>query len=96
MYLSRARIPYTYKNSISFVDKHVSVITFSYKGLMKYKKLKPAPLELIEDIELLRALENDMNVFSFRIKEKSFSVDINDDYLKAKMAMSNDPYRNKY
>ena len=34
-----------------------------------------------------------MNVFSFRIKEKSFSVDINDDYLKAKMAMSNDPYR---
>ena len=96
MYLSRAKIPYTYKNSISFVDKHVSVITFSFKGLMKYKKLKPTPLELIEDIELLRAIENDMNVISFRIKEKSFSVDINDDYLKAKIAMSNDPFRNKY
>ena len=31
--------------------------------------------------------------FHLKIKEKSFSVDINDDYLKAKMAMSNDPYR---
>ena len=96
MYLSRAKIPYNYKNSVSFVDKHVSVITFSYNGLMKYKKLKPSPLEVIEDIELLRALENDMNVFSFKIKEKSFSVDINDDYLKAKIAMSNDPYKDKY
>jgi len=45
---------------------------------------------------LLRALENDMNVFSYKIKEKSFSVDVNDDYLKAKIAMSNDPFRDKY
>lgn len=96
MYLSRAKIPYNYKNTVSFVDKHVSTITFSYSGLMKYKKLKPSPLEIIEDIELLRALENDMNVFSYKIKEKSFSVDINDDYLKAKIAMSNDPFRDKY
>ena len=72
------------------------LITFSFSGLMKYKKLKPSPLEMIEDIELLRALENDMNVFSYKIKEKSFSVDVNDDYLKAKIAMSNDPYRDKY
>ena len=62
---------------------------------MKYKTLKPSNLETIEDIELLRALENDMRVFSFKIKEKSFSVDIND-YLKAKIAMSNDPFRKKY
>lgn len=96
MYLSRAKVPHNYKNSLSFVDKHVSVITFSFSGLMKYKKLKPSPLEMIEDIELLRALENDMNVFSYKIKEKSFSVDVNDDYLKAKIAMSNDPYRDKY
>ena len=96
MYLSRAKIPYNYKNTVSFVDKHVSTITFSYSGLMKYKKLKPSPLEIIEDIELLRALENDMNVFSYKIKEKSFSVDVNDDYLKAKIAMSNDPFRDKY
>lgn len=96
LYLSRAKIPHNYKNISSFVDKHVSVITFSHSGLMKYKKLKPSKLETIEDIELLRALENDMRVFSYRIKEKSFSVDINDDYLKAKIAMSTDLYRKKY
>lgn len=96
MYLSRAKIPHNYKNSISFVDKHDSVITFSYSGLIKYKNLKPSPLELVEDIMLLRAIENDMKVFSCKIKNKSFSQDINDDYLKTKIAMSTDPYRDKY
>ena len=34
---------------------------------MKYKNFKPSPLELVEDIMLLRALENDMKVFSYKI-----------------------------
>ena len=63
---------------------------------MNYKKLKPTKFEEIEDIELLRAIENDMKVFSFKIKETSFSVDINDDYLKAKIAMNEDKFRGKY
>ena len=85
-----------YKKTVSFVQKHVSVITFTYSGLMKYKKLKPTPLEKIEDIELLRAIENDMKVYSCEMKESSFSVDVNDDYLKAKIAMSQDNFRGKY
>ena len=96
MYLSRARVPHNYKISESFVQKHVSVITFTYKALLNYKKLKPTKFEEIEDIELLRAIENDMKVFSFKIKETSFSVDINDDYLKAKIAMNEDKFRGKY
>ena len=44
MYLSRAKVPYNYK-TIGFVQKHVPVITFTYSGLMKYKKLKQSPLE---------------------------------------------------
>ena len=63
---------------------------------MNYKKLKPTKFEEIEDIELLRAIENDMRVFSFKIKESSFSVDINDDYLKAKIAMNEDKHSGKY
>ena len=66
------------------------------KSLLNYKKLKPTKFEEIEDIELLRAIENDMKVFSFKIKETSFSVDINDDYLKAKIAMNEDKFRGKY
>tara|TARA_Y100000768_G_C23822238_1_gene607157 strand:- start:97 stop:840 length:744 start_codon:yes stop_codon:yes gene_type:complete len=96
MYLSRAKIPYNYKKTISFVQKHVSVITFTYSGLMKYKKLKQSPLEKIEDIELLRAIENDMKVYSCEMNENSFSVDVNDDYLKAKIAMSQDNFRGRY
>ena len=96
MYLSRAKIPHNYKDSISFVDKHMSVITFSYNGLMKYKNFKPSILELTEDIMLLRAIENDMKVFSCKIKDKSFSANVNEDYLATKIAMSSDPHKDKY
>ena len=92
MYLSRAKVPYNYKND-RFCSKACFSYYFTYSGLMKYKKLKQSPLEKIEDIELLRAIENDMKVYSCEMKESSFSVDVNDDYLKAKIAMSQDSFR---
>lgn len=96
MILTRANLPYRFKDRVTMVAKHVSVITFEYKALIAYSKLKQSYLERIEDIELLRAIENDMNVYSFNLEGQSFSVDVNDDYLKAQIAMKNDPIRNLY
>ena len=96
MYLSRGNIPYSYKTKISLVSKHVSVISFTSKALKKYSSFNPSSLETIEDIELLRALENDMRVFSIKLAGKSFSVDVDDDYLKSKIAMLSDPVRKLY
>ena len=42
------------------------------------------------------ALENNMKVYSFDLEGNSFSVDIYDDYLRAKTAMSSDPFRKLY
>ena len=50
-------------------------------------------LEKIEGIELLRALENDLNIGTFISKGTSFSVDVNDDLLKAINIMSLKPIR---
>ena len=52
--------------------------------------------ESVEGIELLRAIENDMKVYSTKLNGESFSVDVNDDYLRAKVAMKSDPIRKLY
>ena len=96
LFLSRAKVPRQYIANIKTISKHVSVISFTYNGLMKYRKLKKSYFEQIEDIELLRAIENDMQVYSVKLEGDSFSIDINDDYLRAKIAIKTDDIRKLY
>lgn len=96
MTLTRGNTPYRYKSEVSLVKKHVSVISFTSDALLKYFKFNVSYLENIEDIELLRAVENDMRVYTHKLDGNSFSVDVNDDYLKAKVAMIDDPIRKQY
>ena len=96
MMLSRANIPYRYKSEVSVISKHCSVISFTQEALTKFSKLPQSFLESIEDVELLRAIENDMRVYSCPMDGNSFSIDVNDDYLKAKVAMQSDPTRKLY
>lgn len=96
MYLSRAKVPHQYKEFIHSVSKHVSVISFEKKALVKYSSLKKSKYETIEDVELLRALENDMRVYTVKLEGDSFSIDVNDDYLKAQVTIKNDPIRKLY
>ncbi len=88
-YMSRSAIPLNHKNNllsygkISF-KKHLSVIGFTKKGLLKYSKLNESLLESIEDIELLRALENNIIIYSPRSQSKTFSIDTIDDLEEAR------------
>ena len=96
MTLSRANIPHRYSLPISTIQKHLSVIGFTKYALKKYIEFSPSPIEQSEDIELLRAIENDMRVYSIPIKGNSFSIDIQDDLLRARVAMKSDKYFSKY
>ncbi len=96
MTLSRANIPHRYSTPVSTIQKHLSVIGFKRKALLEYSNLQPSPNEQSEDIELLRALENDMKLFSTAIKGNSFSVDVEDDLLKARIAIKTDKYFGRY
>ena len=60
------------------------------------RKLQMSPNEQCESIELLRAIENDMRVFSLKMMGDSFSVDVQDDLLKARVAMKSDKYFGNY
>jgi len=95
LYLSRASIPFQFKSKAIF-KKHLSIITFKPMALQKYSKLPKSNLEKIEDIELLRAIENEMNVGTVFVDSKSISVDIKEDYLTATELMKKDKIRKKY
>ena len=96
MTLTRATIPHRYSVPITTIQKHLSVIGFTKKALKKYRELEPTPNELSEDIELLRALENDMKLYSLPVEGNSFSVDVQDDLLKARVAMKTDKFFGNY
>ena len=87
--MSRSAIPNNHKNNllsygkISF-KKHLSVIGFTKKALLKYSNLNISLLESIEDIELLRALENNIIIYSPRSQSNTFSIDTIDDLEKAR------------
>ena len=96
LYFSRSSTPYDYKNKKIKYYKDLSIVSFKQKSLEKFSKFKMGRLEEIEGIELLRALENNQSIGTFILKSTSFSVDVNDDLLKAINEMPKNPVRRKY
>lgn len=96
MWMTRADAPYSFNNSNIVLSKHLSIIVFSYKSLIKYSKLKRSKFEKIESVELLRAIENNIILGSNQIKSNSFSVDVIEDFIKAKKFLKKDKIKDKY
>ena len=57
---------------------------------------KKTPLESVEDVELLRALEIGMKIKTLELKGESFSIDVVNDYKKALIKFKFDKILNKY
>ena len=74
----------------------MSIVSFLPNALRKFVSSKISYLEKVEGIELLRALENNLNLGTFIIKGNSFSVDVNDDLLSAINEMPKNPVRKRY
>ena len=96
MYLSRQEIPYGFKSNLHNLSKHLSIVSFKQKSLTKFSSLKRSKLEIIENIELLRALDNGMRLKTFNLRGKSFSVDVKRDYLEANRYIKKDKIYRKY
>lgn len=96
LYFSRASIPYNFKNKSIKYYKDLSIVSFKPKILANFAKFEIGELEKIEGIELLRSLENNQSIGTFVSKSTSFSVDVNDDLLKAINEMHKNKIRKKY
>ena len=95
IYLTRANCPYPFRGNQSF-KKYLSIISFTPEALTTFADLKESPLEKIEGIELLRAIENNLSIGTFALFGNSFSVDIGQEYANAISAMKNDVLFQKY
>jgi 3-deoxy-manno-octulosonate cytidylyltransferase (CMP-KDO synthetase) len=96
MFVSRSVIPQPFRSRPSYFLKHLSIISFKPDALQKFSSLAPSPLELSESIELLRALENGMVIGTILLEGDSFSVDVKEDYARAKELMMTDEIRKLY
>jgi len=86
VYLSRSDAPFGFNSDVK-LKKHLSVIGFSGESLESFGKAPPGQLELIEGIELLRALEANIPILTFEIDTDSFSVDVQSDFERAERAL---------
>lgn len=92
LYLTRGQVPFHFKESVKYIFKHLSIISFKPYALEKFTLSKKTKLEKIEDIELLRALDLGLKIRTIKLSGDSFSVDVLDDYNKAQQKMLKDKY----
>jgi len=73
LYLSRNKIPSeTTKRSKNFLVQS-NIISFKFNGLMKFINLNQTKYELIENVELLRAIESSVKIKSFIMNTNSYN-----------------------
>ena len=96
MTLTRATVPHPFAMRPQFISKHLSIIGFKPGVLQRYAELETSYLEEYEDIELLRAIENDFQVYSTELSGDSLAVDLESDLIRAKVAFETDPFVSQY
>ena len=84
IYISRTPIPYPKGTLLFQYKKYVGIECFSKEALDYFVRTKMGFIEKIEDIDHLRYLENDKNLYFYEIQSESISVDTKKDLEKVK------------
>ena len=75
LYFSRSNIPFS--NKTAYI--HIGIYGYSVKSLIKFANLEQSNLEKTEKLEQLRALENNMSIYTIITNKKPISIDTKDD-----------------
>ena len=78
LYFSRCPIPYSKENSSDYFH-HIGIYAYTISALEKFVSLTKSPLEEVESLEQLRALENNMKIFVKIVEAHPLSVDTEED-----------------
>ena len=88
LYFSRAPIPGTFPGGAFCAHdsalRHVGIYAFRRSALMRFLELDRTPLELVEGLEQLRALENGMRIKVLEIANAPVGVDTPEDLEKVR------------
>ena len=96
LFMTRSPVPSNTRNEIGPRLKQVAIMPFRKKFLVEFDAMKMMPYEIVESIELLRALEHGVKVRAIHSKFQSISVDTEPDRQEAESAMRNDPFYPHY
>jgi 3-deoxy-manno-octulosonate cytidylyltransferase (CMP-KDO synthetase) len=78
MYFSRAPVPYRREqggDSTGAAWKHIGLYVYRREFLLAYARLQPSPLERLEALEQLRALEHGFRIKTVETRHDSIGVD---------------------
>ena len=97
LFFSREPIPSEKMYSSSYKKyKQLGIIAFRKEFLLKFTKLSPTPLEIIESNDMLRLLENGFFVRMVKSDIRIVGVDTPTDMERVKIIMKSDPLLTKY
>ena len=84
LYFSRAPIPYfRFNHPHAPVYHHIGLYAFTREFLLQYRYLKPTPLELIESLEQLRALEHGFKIRVSLTADQTLEINTAAEYAQA-------------
>lgn len=97
LYFSREPIPSRKKGVLDVpMKKQVCVIPFTRDFLLEYNQMKPTSLEIIESVDMMRILENGMDVKMIPTEYKTKAVDTQVDLDRVVEMMEKDSLCNMY
>jgi len=105
LYFSRSPIPYTRlaggltleeslradSTLLSNYRKHSGLYAYRAGFLRRFAQMEPSPLERLEALEQLRAIENGFEIRVVRVEHRSIGVDTRQDYERVKRLIEEIP-----
>ncbi|MDR1928746.1 MAG: 3-deoxy-manno-octulosonate cytidylyltransferase [Endomicrobium sp.] len=82
LYFSRFAIPYNRDIKKIKHYKHIGIYGYQRKVLLKFSRIRMSSLEIAENLEQLRALENKIKIKIIVVRDNSLSIDVPEDVLK--------------
>ena len=84
LYASRSVIPFSKTSNDEVFLQICGMYFFSKEFLINYPKFRASVLEELEQVEQLRCLENDSEIYTFEIEGTMFSIDTGEDLNRAR------------
>jgi 3-deoxy-manno-octulosonate cytidylyltransferase (CMP-KDO synthetase) len=98
LYISREPIPSRKKfNTDDYIKlKQLGIIAFRSDFLQVFTKLGPTPLEIIESVDMMRAIEHGYRVKIVESKGRLIGVDVPGDIRRVEEILASDPLLKRY
>ncbi len=88
LYFSRSPIPFVRGSTHPTFLRHLGIYGYTTKFLLQFVRWKPSPLERLEALEQLRALENGTRIRVLSTRSASIGVDVPGDILLAEALLN--------